>query len=1009
MRMFGRKKGNAQGKENNDCNKRALAVNVPASNIDTSFMLISPASDLSNPSNFPWKAGQPPSNIPTPLLQRHASRVIIHNIPPQPVNLARNYKPSERPPNDPKFAPERPLLNKKKGAKKVKKVTTLMRGCLEGSAARADKMICAQLCVKSIEDQNLKERMSIDAVVGANETHHKVSTSDGGRIRKSKKSDTAGDLRRKEGDDFVHPLAKADSFEPLWLQPTPEVKEQRFETDAETATPLAMLDGAFAATTTLHEEDAYFNRLSVGHVLSPSVPLKEASPTPEHIASDGPPVEQPSHETVPSSKEGVVVQKAPTKENIRPVVETVRSPVKEGASIFRPRSATKQAKQSERQHGKGGDLKTAPRPASIRDLRLTGSDPGVPKTKDYRNIALTKSDDGPKTEMALVASNRHLALSSPSANSISSNGSIHQSPGAPLLSNQCLSNAAFLFSPSYAGDDAQMIHRPVHTRSDPNFSISTFAARARLPNITSGHQQPITIPVSKSWESNSDQTRASDFMSAKEYSEESVAGRSQKQVRFSDIDDHEQPRLEGGKRNTRTVSFAQKTNVPEDIATTIESKLSDLTDITGYAQHNVMNMMPTMELSESHRKTQTLELGRLSMESSPGSVYSDDTEPTVVRDASSMDSTLPESPSNAVNQSIHWEYCEVDGKICATPAKRAGKKGLPTKSPALRFRAAQTKFSVQPEPPTVPSKIAPPKVFSNRTPKKTLVSNRINDINNRLSEPSETDATVLQQPQHVGKFFAKGGSVGTSHTQEKHSEDIPSDEETEADEESTVIQQAQREDNQLKPRSWAERNHRKSIASYNEADLNNIFSPPKQRLSIISCSSKKEKIPSTKGQQERVLVVSLSGDESMASEDCSEIDLFQKLMMSNTEDNSSLSTARSSVRRHLSLGTTSVSTSASNSVRLQHTSSFQTFDSDKENSLRGPSLNSLHRKTHLGQVKTTGLKTTPGSLFLSPTQRTPMQARKWRTLAAAAEEKEKQKKKNKGKMSAFRDRSTNVQ
>ena len=94
-----------------------------------------------------------------------------------------------------------------------------------------------------------------------------------------------------------------------------------------------------------------------------------------------------------------------------------------------------------------------------------------PKTKDYHQIAL-----GNSSLLTLMRKNNTEGLLSPT-------DSTKSTESCPLVSHQVLSNAAFLFSPSYAGGDIALIKpKPAHHDST-TFSLSTMESCRHVTSI----------------------------------------------------------------------------------------------------------------------------------------------------------------------------------------------------------------------------------------------------------------------------------------------------------------------------------------------------------------------------------------------------------------------------------------------------------------------------------------------------------------------------------------------
>jgi hypothetical protein len=95
-----------------------------------------------------------------------------------------------------------------------------------------------------------------------------------------------------------------------------------------------------------------------------------------------------------------------------------------------------------------------------------------------------------------------------------------------------------------------------------------------------------------------------------------------------------------------------------------------------------------------------------------------------------------------------------------------------------------------------------------------------------------------------------------------------------------------------------------------------------------------------------------------------------------------------------------------------------TFETDKENSSvsiaprpgsLGPKVLSFADRAKVNPQQQQQQRHTPiGDLCLSPTKRTPLQARRWRSLAAQAQEKDQAKKSSSKKRGLLKERSSNI-
>lgn len=585
---------------------------------------------------------------------------------------------------------------------------------------------------------------------------------------------------------------------------------------------------------------------------------------------------------------------------------------------------------------------------SYGSLRVTESAPSLMQGRDYRSIALSTSEGAES-----APARQYYTACSPSASSTCSNG---DNSRGPLLTTQTISNAAFLFSPSYAGNDAELLKREQPIR-DPAFSISTFAARARLTNVSSRSQPVITIPVSKSWDSSSKEEPEHDYVGVISLDE---TANNHKHVRFSDS---YQTRYIDRLKKTTVPNVEPKRavfNVPETITPPeIETKLSDLSDAS------ILNRQVNPDEVSISTATSALTLRSEFREVSPTASSLDGSEqisPTMSateqdsqRSSASCHASISSSKSNS---SVHWTYREEDGKITATPnldRTQPIREGvLATTSPMVRFRAAKEMFA-NPSEKAIPNKRTPPKKFLNRSPQKTLVASRITNLDARLKSGRQPDHKNPRRDTSGQRVLAPHRAnlvnpnfrapVTMKDTNEKKTEDSLS---------KLVLSNAESDNN----------------TSMSIADTDVSDDPFAE---IVKYNNYEPQIPGT-------LLLRPVGSGPITS-----VNKF-----GGNQDRSSVR-QQSGLRPKENLGSASF---------------------DQESTV---SLNYLHKMPiERGQVNPTDVykHDNTANLCLSPTQRTPMQARKWRTLAAAAHENDKNKKstvKRGNNKKAFSERSINVQ
>ena len=575
------------------------------------------------------------------------------------------------------------------------------------------------------------------------------------------------------------------------------------------------------------------------------------------------------------------------------------------------------------------------------------------ETRDYRNIALSTSESSDIPDIMPLQSNELLFTSPARSNRYTARESpgmesVMSTPGSspvPLLSRQCLSNAAFLFSPSYTGGNTEQLYDRGSNHSAA-FSISTFASRCRLGSVSSRSQPSITIPVATTWDT---QSLSRTTFSRTGWSNvedgttiEKSLNQNSKHVRFSTADDFY-------KSDTIDNCAVEKTSLSmsrQFVNPAIETKISDLSDSSGAFSNITFPGGPSRICTQATRVQAT----RVSVERGGNS----------------------------------WKEHEEVNRVVATPFhvkanivnQERGENVVPTKSPMIRFRSAKDKFA-NPEQKKTPAKKTPPKKFWNRTPKKSLISARIADLNNQLTKnacnnshsQSTNEKSCIQATRSNDEYERTQPSMGfeemTTKSAPSHfrarTEHVPYDE-------APFIKGSVGQS--ILPATSTASTHSvsyRTVMSAGESD--DIFA------TIRTSSYDLEDL-------------SIPDDESVAD------DTFANLLAQSTEDeddndNDDDETAPTVIRpRNVRPSNQSAAQSSQYTM-----STGGSYNTDKENSVRGPSLNSLHKATSTksqvnpGQVR----QHNHHGLYLSPLQRTPLQARKWRSLAAAAQEKEKLK------------------
>jgi hypothetical protein len=228
------------------------------------FQLISPISDLSNPSfsafhhrsqgNVEEVHRRSQGNVDKEDLtppNRHV--LVIENIPhPDRISNQRKH-----------ILPNDAADINKKTKSKAKLIMEAFKGCVDGGAHRLDKMP---------EQTTKADRYTWSAVVNAvsNRIHIKKDT------KKEEEEDTLNVVvetrceenapRTDEKNNTLGLLTntKDSFFEELWRE------SKRPQRDLETSTPVVALDKAFEDAYGLHREDDYFDRIAASGGGSPS-------------------------------------------------------------------------------------------------------------------------------------------------------------------------------------------------------------------------------------------------------------------------------------------------------------------------------------------------------------------------------------------------------------------------------------------------------------------------------------------------------------------------------------------------------------------------------------------------------------------------------------------------------------------------------------------------------------------------------------------------------------------
>ena len=402
-------------------------------------------------------------------------------------------------------------------------------------------------------------------------------------------------------------------------------------------------------------------------------------------------------------------------------------------------------------------------------IRATESAPSVIESHDYRDIAYgCFLQDTPST--LVNKKERSLALSQPSpaasTMSLESPMSTATSPGQPLLSDQAVNNAAFLFSPSYASGnsllalpgetqgnamDKAISFKPSERNSlQSTYSITTMGSRSR---ISARSQQSIRIPVSSN--GNILSPRGSNSRMSSRKSSISDATASQKSVRFSEANSIAQS--EAGSQNSRrsvTWDFSFQGGAPEDVnIPEIETKVSDLSE-TVFGRESLESVNSKRNSVESTKsairpeaiKEESVSLAASKTESRP-SLSS-----TTGSPASSKTPTEGSGTPEEVVQT--WQYCEFTKGV--TPMLSRKQLSQATNSPVIRFKAAKNKFVGKQE-----EKVVPVKKKSLSIGKKKILPGRVHALASQFDKGGPLEP---QFTSHIGATNSMDSACATSIT-----------------------------------------------------------------------------------------------------------------------------------------------------------------------------------------------------------------------------------------------------
>lgn len=665
---------------------------------------------------------------------------------------------------------------------------------------------------------------------------------------------------------------------------------------------------------------------------------------------------------------------------------------------------------------------------SADDAQTSGYDPWEIKVTESAPTVMTEGDYGVVSKTRRSGSSDFRRISkvnshSPSMLSIDSQLDASPAMSRGTVSKQAQHNSEFLF----AVDGKKMITHGRKDRESDMFSISTISARSRLPDHMG--TKAVHIPHKKNIVSHDDESLYSKG--------------SNQRVRFSLLD-----------AVSVSVGLAPKESI--DVPT-IESTMSDLsasqgrrssisdtrsaTSINKRSANKDTSSLETVPLTgpkdskkshSSHLRFQSaknkFQAQTVDVPQIPNKIsdLSDDTEDAKGRTSAGSFKSLPEPipeeteiemPESVSGKShttqIHWSYSIKDGEISAATPYFGKDAKHATKSPYVRFENAKNKFNGKDS--TVPVK------------KETAMVKKETAVVKKKSPYKSPRSLRAKQGFAIPRELKPGGSVASKVLE--------------------LNQRVVEAKLDRKKHRWTKSNPRKygviesnavrtrAIVQYKTdvvgLDKINYMSAAKFNQipiddddSTIGSHADSHSKKSVKFLEPAPLLKLTSGKHTLDPEyDDEEASKFSPGDLSKlTADTASLATARQ-IRSYIPNNYSAAPTSRVSGETTSTTSSG--FTNVKKQVFRGsvssssvsmPSVASHGESTTMSSILDkensnymsfrASAKTVKPSeqaivskadLYLSPTQRTPMQAQKWRNLAAAAHQRDSQKKQINGK------------
>lgn len=601
------------------------------------------------------------------------------------------------------------------------------------------------------------------------------------------------------------------------------------------------------------------------------------------------------------------------------------------------------------------------REAETSERRLTTQSAPASSGEDYRLLALGASGRfAEKNPLSIASQSPCLSVDS-----------------IPMLSNQVLGNAALLFSPSYL--NGTELTGSQKERSQPSgtgaVSLNTLGSRGRALSVVS--RDPVSIPARP-----------------KAYLDPEVASKqSEKRVRFSDIMNLDQD------KEVQPSSV----EIPP-----IRHKLSDLSDTTG------------------------LEPYRPSISSIRESIAPIPEESTQMRPAY-WQNGIPEESSQT-----RWAYAQDAGLDSGVTPLRSGKTATySTNSPLLRFQEARTKFSGAASIGCIEeTKQSETMHTQGRRTKGSIVSARVAEMEEKSSKaqsaqvaPPKTEMTttasnvyLFEEESGAEKMIKSANSIWRPRpNQVEDTERSPTLVNGNFVGSNDKAEAAQKSISQIAKRYDTYRSFEVG-SDYGDA-LDTILNPMADNRSEVSSGG--ESLRDLFKTHKANIEEDSSNEESQSDDDEDDFESMlnyqQDLSEETSVDDETVSTIRQDRSKRfggqfasyrMSVGGASVASSATGdtvSTIKQNRFSIASTNSSKLMKWEQPSL--PFRKHAPVKPTEQAVHSTSGVLTLSPHNKTPAQARKWRDLAAAAQERNSNRKvgdPSQGMRSNLGERSVNV-